>query len=232
MKSEFLANMSHELRTPLNGIIGFTEFLVDEKPGLLNMKQKEYLNDVLNSGRHLLQLINDILDLAKVEAGKMELAIEEFPLRTVINEVSSVVGPSVRKKNLAYEVDVSPGIDTVRLDQQKVKQILYNLLSNATKFTKEGGKVRLVAQPMDTTLLRLQVTDTGIGIRSEDLRKLFVEFQQIDAGADRQFQGTGLGLALTKRIVELLKGTIAVDSEPGRGSTFSVVLPRNIEEAP
>ena len=230
LKSEFLANMSHELRTPLNGIIGFSEFLIDEKPGKLNDKQKEYVNDVLNSGRHLLQLINDVLDLAKVEAGKMELFLEEFSLGKVISEVSSVVRPIVKKKNLTLDIDMHPGIDIVRLDQQKLKQVLYNLLSNSVKFTNDGGKIRVRAMPQDTVNLQLQVIDTGIGIRKEDIGKLFVEFQQIDAGADRRFQGTGLGLALTKRIAELFKGCIEVQSVPGVGSTFTVTLPRRFGE--
>jgi PAS domain S-box-containing protein len=231
LKSEFLANMSHELRTPLNGIIGFSEFLVDEKPGPLNPRQKEYLNDVLTSGRHLLQLLNDILDLAKVEAGRMELMIEEFSLKQTIDEVASVVHPLMKKKRLAFEVRVSPDIDTVRLDMQKLKQVLYNLLSNAAKFTPDGGSVAVRAVPADAAMLRVAVSDTGIGIRKEDVGKLFVEFQQIESGASRQFQGTGLGLALTKRIVDLFGGSIEVDSEPGRGSTFTVTLPRECRKA-
>ena len=224
------SEIAHELRTPLNGIIGFSEFLIDEKPGKLNDKQKEYVNDVLNSGRHLLQLINDVLDLAKVEAGKMELFLEEFSLGKVISEVSSVVRPIVKKKNLTLDIDMHPGIDIVRLDQQKLKQVLYNLLSNSVKFTNDGGKIRVRAMPQDTVNLQLQVIDTGIGIRKEDIGKLFVEFQQIDAGADRRFQGTGLGLALTKRIAELFKGCIEVQSVPGVGSTFTVTLPRRFGE--
>ncbi len=231
MKSEFLANMSHELRTPLNGIIGFSEFLIDEKPGQLNTKQKEYLSDILNSGRHLLQLINDVLDLAKVEAGKMELIVEEFSVKKAIGEVSSIVGPIAKKKNLNFKVDVATDVDAVKLDQQKVKQILYNLLSNAVKFTDDNGKVDVTARTFGTNLVQLRVRDSGIGIKREDMDKLFTEFQQLDAGADRRYQGTGLGLALTKRIVELLKGTIEVESDPGKGSTFTVILPRNLEEA-
>jgi protein-histidine pros-kinase len=231
LKSEFLANMSHELRTPLNGIIGFSEFLIDEKPGPVNAKQKEYLNDVLNSGRHLLQLINDVLDLAKVEAGKMELVIETFPLRTVISEVTSVVRPMIKEKRLTLEVEIGDQLDNITLDQQKLKQILYNLLSNAVKFTNEGGRIQVIASALDARTARIRVCDTGIGIRKDDLNKLFIEFQQLDAGSDRQFQGTGLGLALTKRIVELLKGTIDVQSEPGVGSTFTVTFPRNYNGA-
>lgn len=229
MKNEFLANMSHELRTPLNGIIGFSEFLIDEKPGPLKPKQKEYLNDILNSGKHLLQLINDVLDLAKVEAGKMELMVEEFSLREAIQEVSSIVSPMVRTKKLALNVDIAADTDRVKLDQQKVKQILYNLLSNAAKFTDEGGNIGVVAKPLDARYLQIKVIDSGIGIKPEDINRLFVEFQQLDSGADRQYQGTGLGLALTKRLVELMRGSIGVESAPGKGSTFNVKLPKSIE---
>jgi PAS domain S-box-containing protein len=228
LKSEFLANMSHELRTPLNGIIGFSEFLIDEKPGPLQPKQKEYLCDILNSGQHLLKLINDVLDLAKVESGKVELIVEVFSLRNAIDEVSSIVSPIVRKKNLSFSIDVANGVETVKLDQQKFKQILYNLLSNAVKFTAANGSIDVIVRPRDEKLVQLQVRDSGIGIRREDLGKLFVEFRQLDAGKDRRYQGTGLGLALTKRFVELLGGTIKVDSEPGIGSTFTVILPKEL----
>src|SRR5680860_211096 len=199
MKSEFLANMSHELRTPLNGIIGFTEFLIDEKPGPLRPKQKEYLGDVLNSARHLLQLINDVLDLAKVEAGKMELHPETFPVRKAVEEVTAVIKSIAQKKHIAVGIEVSDGLDAVTLDQHKFKQVLYNLLSNAVKFTDEGGQV--------------------------DIHRLFTEFEQLDSGTARRFEGTGLGLALTKKIIEFQGGRIDAQSEPGKGSVFTVVLP-------
>src|SRR5680860_935517 len=199
MKSEFLANMSHELRTPLNGIIGFTEFLIDEKPGPLRPKQKEYLGDVLNSARHLLQLINDVLDLAKVEAGKMELHPETFPVRKAGEEVTAVIKSIAQKKHIAVGIEVSDGLDAVTLDQHKFKQVLYNLLSNAVKFTDEGGQV--------------------------DINRLFTEFEQLDSGTARRFEGTGLGLALTKKIIEFQGGRIDAQSEPGKGSVFTVVLP-------
>jgi protein-histidine pros-kinase len=230
LKSEFLAHMSHELRTPLNGIIGFSEFLIDEKPGPQNAKQKEYLADILNSGKHLLQLINDVLDLAKVEAGKMEIFPGNFSLETAVQEVSSVLNPLVKKKKLTFTIDVDAALREVRLDQQKVKQILYNLLSNAVKFTDDGGAVNLAASPLGSDRFSIEVSDTGIGIREQDMGKLFIEFQQLDSGADRQFQGTGLGLALTKRLAEFMGGTIEATSEFGRGSTFTVVLPRTIGE--
>jgi PAS domain S-box-containing protein len=230
MKSEFLASMSHELRTPLNGIIGFSEFLIDGKTGALTAKQTEYVTDIFNSGRNLLQLINDVLDLAKVEAGKMDLHPETFSMGKAIEEVCSVVGPMAQRKKLAIISTVDPSADEVTLDKQKLKQVLFNLLSNAVKFTEDGGTVRLIADLYDGTRLRLQVQDTGIGIKSEDLDKLFIEFQQLDSGLARHHQGTGLGLALTKKIVEFQQGTIEVKSELGKGSTFTVILPRVSEK--
>jgi signal transduction histidine kinase len=225
LKSEFLANMSHELRTPLNGIIGFSELLVDEKPGSLNSKQREYLNDVLSNGRHLLQLINDVLDLSKVEAGKMEFFPEPFPLRKAIDEVCATLAPMADEKRIKIRRDVDPAVATVVLDQQKLKQVLFNLLSNAVKFTAAGGDVAIVASLEAADRLRLVVSDTGIGIRREDLGKLFAEFQQLDSSAARLYQGTGLGLALSKKIIESQHGTIGVESEVGTGSSFTVILP-------
>jgi two-component system, sensor histidine kinase and response regulator len=224
-KSEFLSHMSHELRTPLNGIIGFAEFLVDGKPGTLNSKQKEYLEDILNSGRHLLHLINDILDLAKVEAGKMELSLERFALREALEEVCAGIMPTAKKKGIQIEADVAPELGEVTLDQQKFKQILFNLCSNAVKFTDEGGKVEIRAVTHDSHSFKLVVKDTGIGIKSEDLQKLFKEFEQLKSGTARLQEGTGLGLALTRQIVELQGGKIGVESEFGKGSSFTVVLP-------
>jgi PAS domain S-box-containing protein len=225
LKSEFLANMSHELRTPLNGIIGFTEFLIDEKPGPLRPKQQEYLSDVLTSARHLLQLINDVLDLAKVEAGKMELHPETFPVRKAVEEVTAVIKGIAHKKHVAVGIEVSDGLDAVTLDQHKFKQVLYNLLSNAVKFTDQSGQVDIHARRLDPHRLEVQVRDTGIGIKAEDINRLFTEFEQLDSGIARRFEGTGLGLALTKKIVEFQGGRIDVQSEPGKGSVFTVVLP-------
>jgi PAS domain S-box-containing protein len=230
MKSEFLANMSHELRTPLNGIIGFTEFLVDEKPGPLQPKQKEYLGDVLSSARHLLQLINDVLDLAKVEAGKMELHVETFPIRKAVEEVAAVIKGIANKKRIEVGIEIEAGLDVITLDQHKFKQVLYNLLSNAVKFTNDGGKVDLHARRLDPNQFQLRVHDSGIGIKAEDIKRLYTEFEQLDSGTMRRFEGTGLGLALTKKIVEFQGGNISVESEPGKGSIFSVVLPLVTEE--
>jgi protein-histidine pros-kinase len=225
LKSEFLANMSHELRTPLNGIIGFSEFLIDGKPGPLNAKQKDYLNDILTSGLHLLQLINDILDLSKIEAGKMNLVPERFELPKAIDEVCSVVSPLAHQKNITLHRQIAPGTESITLDRGKLIQILYNLVSNALKFTENGGEVEVTAQMGTSQHLRLTVRDTGIGIQPADLSKLFVEFQQLDSGSTRRYGGTGLGLALTKRLVEFQHGSISVSSEPGRGSSFTVTLP-------
>jgi protein-histidine pros-kinase len=231
LKSEFLANMSHELRTPLNGIIGFSEFLLDQKPGPLNAKQQEYLGDVLTSGQHLLRLINDVLDLSKVESGKMELSPQTFALPRAIEEVCAVIGPMARKKNISLAADPIAPTTSVTLDRQKFLQVLYNLVSNAIKFTNEGGNVRIETEASDSRCLRLRVHDSGIGIRPEDIPKLFIEFQQLESGAARRYDGTGLGLALTRRLIEFQQGSIEVQSEPGRGSTFSVTWPLNVSDA-
>jgi PAS domain S-box-containing protein len=225
LKSEFVANMSHELRTPLNSIIGFSEFLVDEKPGPLNAKQKEYLGDVLNSGRHLSQLINDVLDLSKVELGKMELHPETFPTELAIDEVCSVLFPLVKKKRLTIRREVAVSARRVTLDRRKFMQVLYNLLSNGVKFNDEAGEIRILVDLEELGSLRLRVCDTGIGIDPANFPKLFVEFQQLDSGTARHFAGTGLGLALTKKIIEFQGGRIEVESELGIGTSFTVHLP-------
>src|SRR6266853_563251 len=230
MKSEFLANMSHELRTPLNGIIGFTEFLVDEKPGPLNARQKEYLTDVHNSAKHLLQLINDVLDLAKVEAGRLELNPETFPLAKAIEEVCAVVKGIAHKKCVDIECVVAPELGEVTLDQQKLKQVCYNLLANAVKFTDSGGTVEITVLPCEMERFEVRVKDTGIGIKREDIQRLFREFEQLETGTARRFEGSGLGLALTRKLVEFQGGTIGVESDYGKGSTFFVVLPIVVAE--
>jgi protein-histidine pros-kinase len=228
-KDHFLANMSHELRTPLNGIIGFSEFLIDEKPGPLRPKQKEYLNDVLSSGRHLLILINDLLDLAKIEAGKMELHPEHVVIRDALAEATAVIKGMADQKHIDLTVTVDAGLQTATLDPQKFRQVLYNLLSNAVKFTDEGGKVEVRAKRLDSRHLEVQVRDTGIGIKAKDFGRLFTEFEQLDSGTARRFEGTGLGLALTKKIVELQGGHITVETKPGQGSLFTATLPSMTE---
>jgi PAS domain S-box-containing protein len=225
LKSEFLANMSHELRTPLNGIIGFSELLIDEMPGAVNAKQMAYLTDIHTNGRHLLQLINDVLDLSKVEAGHMELRPQEFALQRAVDEACSVISAPAKQKRIAIRKDIAATLVSVTLDRQKFIQMLYNLVSNAVKFTDDGGQVDIVVDSPSPTVLRIQIRDNGIGIRREDFGKLFVEFQQLDSGSTRRYEGSGLGLALTKKIVEFQGGTIEVESEVGRGSHFTVFLP-------
>jgi PAS domain S-box-containing protein len=224
LKSEFLANMSHELRTPLNGVIGFSEFLIDGKAGALNERQREFLGDVLVCGRHLLRLINDVLDLSKIEAGRMDLLPETFPLAPAVDEVCSIASNAMRGKTIHLQWHVAPEVAEVTLDRHRFTQILYNLLSNALKFTDDAGRVNVRLNRVGGAL-RVQVEDTGIGIRPEDLPKLFVEFQQLDSGAGRRHQGTGLGLALVRRLAELQGGAVDVESAPGLGSTFTVLLP-------
>lgn len=228
LKSEFVANMSHELRTPLNAIIGFSEFLIDEKPGKINPKQQEYLNDILTSGRHLLQLINDVLDLAKVEAGKMQISPEPFLIKAAFDEICSGVRPLAEKKRISLVTAISPEVETATLDPQRFKQVLYNLVSNAVKFTDDGGLVEIGASHLGGRIA-ITVRDNGIGINPDDLLKLFKEFQQLDSSLARRYEGTGLGLALTKKIVELQSGSIHVESEVGRGSVFTVTLPMEME---
>jgi protein-histidine pros-kinase len=234
LKNEFVASMSHELRTPLNGIIGFSEFLIDEKAGPLVAAQKEYLNDVLNSGRHLLQLINNILDLAKIEAGKMELNREEFNVGAVVDEVCAGIKPTAQKKAITIERDLRDEAKPVLLDKQKFKQILFNLLSNAIKFTNEGGMVSVKVYIQDGTNLALEVHDNGIGIKKEDFHRIFQEFEQLDSSHSRRYEGTGLGLALVKKMVEIQNGRIEMRSEYGKGTTFVITLPFGdpVEEAP
>ncbi len=225
MKSEFLANMSHEIRTPLNGVIGFSEYLIDQKAGPLNTAQSDCLNDILISGRHLLHLINDLLDLAKIEAGRMELQPEPFSVRSAVAEVSDVVSPLVRRKQIDFHSEVLLDDDEVVLDQQKFKQVLYNLVSNAIKFTQDGGTVSVRAEANNGNFT-VAVRDSGIGIDPGDLPRLFTDFQQLDSGPTRRFPGTGLGLALTKRIIVLQGGAIEVESTPGQGSLFKATFPR------
>jgi PAS domain S-box-containing protein len=229
LKSQFLANMSHELRTPLNGIIGFSQLLVDGKAGPLQNKQKEFMGDILNSSRHLLQLVNDLLDIAKIEAGRMELQVEDFALPAAIDEVCAVLSPQADEKRITVTTTVAPELDHVRLDRHKFKQILLNLLSNAVKFTDPDGRTHIDAACTPDGQLQLQVTDTGIGIAAYDLARLFVEFQRVERGAAGRFQGTGLGLALTRKLVEIQHGTLTVESEPGRGTTMTVRLPPQTE---
>ncbi len=228
LKSEFLANMSHELRTPLNAIIGFAELLHDGAVPANEPQHREFLGDILSSGRHLLQLINDVLDLAKVEAGKLEFRPEHVRLDRLVDEVTAVSRTVAATKRLRVELDVDPACNDVFLDPARFKQVVYNYLSNALKFTPDGGRIVLRIRP-DGDRFRLEVIDTGIGVAGDQLHRLFVEFQQLESGSTKRHQGTGLGLALTKRLVEAQGGTVAVSSRLGAGSTFSAVLPRRVE---
>jgi signal transduction histidine kinase len=222
-KSEFLASMSHELRTPLTAIIGFSEVLREEMFGPLNDKQRDYLNDVCASGRHLLSLINDVLDLSKIEAGRMALETVELDVPAVIGEAVTLVRERAERKGIALETHVAGEIGGVPADERKLKQVLLNLLSNAIKFTPAGGRVAIAATPAEGAV-RVAVRDTGVGIAPEHLEAVFEEFRQVGAGPEQQ-EGTGLGLALCRKFVELHGGRIWVESEVGVGSTFSFTLP-------
>jgi signal transduction histidine kinase len=232
LKSAFVANMSHELRTPLNAIIGFAALMRKDRSGTLSLEYQEYLDDILTSSRHLLQLIDDVLDPAKVEAGKMELRPVPVSLAAVSQEVVDVVRALAAAKRLRIDVSVDPRAASAVTDPQRLKQILYNYLSNAIKFTQEGGRVTLRVAPEGPDRFRLDVEDSGIGIASEHVGKLFTEFQQLDTNVPKPRQGTGLGLALTRQIVEAQGGRVEVQSVPGKGSTFSAVLPRDAEGPP
>jgi GAF domain-containing protein len=225
-KSEFLANMSHELRTPLNAIIGFSEVLQERLFGELNEKQAEYTDDILTSGRHLLSLINEILDLSKVEAGRMELELATFDLPLAIDNARTFVRERAIKHGITLDVDVDERLGDYVGDERKIKQILLNLLSNAVKFTAEGGRIEISARKISGSV-EISVSDTGIGIAPEDLPKIFEEFRQVGSDYSHKVEGTGLGLTLAKKFVELHGGKIWVTSEFGKGSTFSFSLPKN-----
>jgi protein-histidine pros-kinase len=227
LKSEFLANMSHELRTPLNAIIGFAELMYKGKVGPVSSEHHEYLGDILTSSKHLLQLINDVLDLAKVESGKMDFRPEQVDLGKVVNEVRDILRGLVAGKRLKVEASIATDLGLVTADPARLKQVLYNYLSNAIKFTPEDGNILVRVAGVGPDLFRIDVQDSGIGVAPENLGKLFVEFQQLDASAAKKYQGTGLGLALTKRIIEAQGGRVEVRSAHGEGSTFSAILPRS-----
>ena len=222
-KSEFLANMSHELRTPLNAIIGFSEILAEKMFGDINEKQTEYLQDILESGRHLLSLINDILDLSKIEAGRMELEVSDFDLPNAIDNALILVRERANRRGITLAHSVDERLGTIRGDERKVKQVLLNLLSNALKFTPEGGRIDVGAGGHDG-VAEIAVTDTGVGIAPEDQEAVFEEFRQVGT-ADKKVEGTGLGLALSRKFIELHGGRIWVESEVGKGSTFRFTLP-------
>ena len=212
IKSEFLANMSHELRTPLNSINGFSEVLYDETFGPLNEKQKKYVNNVLISGKHLLLLINQILDMAKVESGKMKLALSNLPMKSLLSEISLLVADMAGKKKLQLLLEIDEDLPDIQADELKVKEIIYNLLSNVVKFTPEGGKIGMRAKKADSDI-EIVVWDTGVGIASENMEKIFEGFFRVDTPYSRVTEGTGLGLPLSKKLVELHGGKFFVESE-------------------
>jgi PAS domain S-box-containing protein len=226
LKSVFFANMSHELRTPLNAIIGFSELINDEAAGPITLRQREYLDNVLTSGRHLLQLISDVLDLSKVEAGKLTFHPEPTDPRALLSEAAATLRPTVTARGVQLVTHVDPGMSELVIDPSRAKQVLYNFLSNAIKFTAAGGRVdaRIVADGPDC--FRIEVSDTGIGIAPQDLPRLFVEFEQLDDATGERHAGTGLGLALTRRLVEAQGGEVGVTSVLGQGSVFHARLPR------
>jgi signal transduction histidine kinase len=227
-KSEFLANMSHELRTPLNAILGFSEVLLERMFGEVNAKQTEYLQDILASGQHLLSLINDILDLSKVEAGRLELELGRFHLPTALDNALTLVRERATRHGITLTQAVDERVGDIVADERKVKQILLNLLSNAVKFTREGGRVHLTAREADDAVT-IAVSDTGVGIAPEDQAAVFEEFRQVGRDDASRQEGTGLGLTLAKKFVELHGGHIWVKSEVGQGSTFTFTLPVQAE---
>jgi signal transduction histidine kinase len=238
-KSEFLANMSHELRTPLNHILGFTELILDKKVGELNELQEEYLNDVHSSGIHLLSLINDILDLSKIEAGRLEYKPAQIPIREILASSLIMIKEKAMKRNITISKELGDIPESIHADDTNLKQILYNLLSNAVKFTPNGGSIHLAAKRLSNADLpakndkasleeyvQISIKDSGIGLKKENLTKIFQPFEQVENSSSRQFQGTGLGLSLAKSLVELNGGKIWAESDgEGLGSVFSFSLP-------
>ena len=238
-KSEFLANMSHELRTPLNHILGFTELVLDKNFGELNATQEEYLGDVHQSSKHLLSLINDILDIAKVEAGKFELKLSEINIRKILENSLVMIKNKTLKQGIKVSTDLDGIPESIRVDERKLKQILYNLLSNAVKFTPENGSIMLAARRIGngdkliqdmsksaTGYLQISVEDSGIGLKKNDLERIFDPFEQVENSTSRQFEGTGLGLSLAKSLVELHRGKIWTESQgEGKGAIFSFCIP-------
>jgi signal transduction histidine kinase len=227
LKSEFLANMSHELRSPLNAVIGFAELMFKGKVGPLSERHREYLGDILSSSRHLLQLLNGVLDVARVDARQLELRPESVNLPKLVSEIRDILAGLASTKSIRVETEVAPEVANVTLDPAQLRQILYNYLSNALKFTAPGGAVAVRARVEGPDHLRLEVADNGVGVRPQDLARLFVEFQRLGSGDE--YPGAGLGLALTRRLVEAQRGSVGVESVFGHGSTFWAVLPRHIK---
>ena len=225
-KSSFLSNMSHELRTPLNAVIGFSELLGEEAVGALNAKQKEYMGYIAESSKHLLSLINDILDLSKVEAGKMELSLNEFDLKELLKNSFSFIAEKAKRHGITLVFDIKEDIGMIKADERKVKQAVYNMLSNAVKFTPDAGKLGIEAEKINGREIRVCVWDTGIGIEDKDKGKIFTEFEQIDSEYSRKYSGTGLGMPLSKKFIELHGGKMWFESQgKNKGTRFYFTLP-------
>ncbi|CAG0959607.1 two-component system, OmpR family, phosphate regulon sensor histidine kinase PhoR [Methanosarcinales archaeon] len=224
-RSEFLAIMSHELRTPLTSVIGYSLILQGRTQGKLNKKQMLFVDNILKSSKHLLTLINNILDMAKMEAGKLEMAIEEISVPDTINEILNLIKQNAAEHNIILKREFDPEMKAIKADRRAVKQIFFNLLSNAIKFSKLEGGIVTVSVKREGDMVKISVSDTGIGIKGEDMPRLFQEFEQLDSGISRKYEGTGLGLAITKHLVELHGGKIWVESIYGKGSKFTFLLP-------
>ncbi|HEY6585818.1 MAG TPA: ATP-binding protein [Candidatus Methanoperedens sp.] len=224
-RSEFLAIMSHELRTPLTSVIGYSLILQGRTQGKLNKKQMLFVDNILKSSKHLLTLINNILDMAKMEAGKLEMAIEEISVPDTVNEILNLIKENAAEHNIILKKEFDHEVKTIKADRRAVKQIFFNLLSNAIKFSKQEGGIVTVSVKREGDMVKISVSDTGIGIKGEDMPRLFQEFEQLDSGIARKYEGTGLGLAITKHLVELHGGKIWVESIPGKGSKFTFLLP-------
>ncbi|WP_172632568.1 PAS domain S-box protein [Methanohalophilus mahii] len=224
MKSEFITNMSHELRTPLNSVIGFSDVLLKEIKGELNDSQKKYISNISKSGRHLLELINDILDLSKIEEGKMELQCEDFDLNSILSEVESIFSPQAAKKDINLQFVLSEKIPRIKGDKIKIKQVIFNLLTNAIKFTPKNGAISVIAKENDDNIIEVSVSDTGIGIPEAKLEDVFDPFIQVDASTSRNYGGTGVGLSLAKKFVQMHDGKFCVESEVYKGSTFTFTI--------
>jgi len=226
LKSEFLANMSHELRTPLNSIVGFSELMIDEVPGKINEEQEQCLSNVLNSSKHLLNLINDVLDLSRIESGKKKLKLRNVPLLNVIESITSTVSPILSERKQVLNVEVKEGLPPVYADKTKLEQVLLNLVDNASKFTLDGGKLKIEVT-VNRAWCQVSVIDNGVGIKKKDLERIFEPFCQLDnpLARKRNAIGTGLGLPLVKQIVASHGGRIWVESEYGKGSRFTFTVP-------
>lgn len=227
LESEFLAGVSHELRTPLNSIMGFSELIIDKAYGDLNEQQMKYINNIHKSGKHLLELINDILDISQIKAGEMDVKPSEFLVSDAIEGARLIVNPLIIKKKISIEIDIDSSVSTIVADERMFKQIMYNLMSNAVKFTNEGGQVKVKAVS-NNYFLQVSVSDTGIGIKRESMAFIFQEFKKVDSSVTRRYEGTGLGLALVKKYLEMQGGSIKVESEFGQGSDFTFRLPVDI----